>query len=877
MRKMTLSEIRKEFLEFFYEKNHTIKHSYSLIPKDDDSLLLIGAGMAPMKKYFTGEEIPENKRVATSQKCIRTGDIGNVGITDRHATFFEMLGNFSFGDYFKEEAILWAWEFMTKNLQVKEEDIWVTVYKDDDEAEKIWNEKIGINKEKIVRLGKEDNFWELEVGPSGPCSEIFIDRGPNYGCKDNTCKPGCDCDRFLEVWNLVFSQFDKQLDGSYVDLKHPGIDTGMGLERITAISQGVDSIFEIEELKKLIEEIEKLSNTKYGKNDKDDISIRIIIDHVRSMTFLISDGVRPGNESKEYVLRRIIRRAARHGKLLGIEKSFLYNLVDNIIEEWKDEYSDLEENREMIKKVIKDEEDRFQRTIDQGLDILNKYMIEMEENKQNTLDGKKAFKLYDTFGFPLDLTREILIEKDLNLDEKAFNKEMEAQRERARAARKNDNIGWATNTDTDLYEDLKTEFLGYDKLNTEAKILGIFSDSEKLETAQKDDEIILILDKTTFYAESGGQLGDFGIIESENGKVEILDTQKTNKDHKLHIGKVIEGKVNTGEKVSVKPNENRLFTTRNHTAAHLLYRALKDVLSEDVEQAGSEVGPNNLRFDFTWSKAVTDEELLEVENIVNKKIFEALDVKKETMAKDEATEKGAIGLFEDKYGDIVRVLSIGDYSIELCGGLHVDNTDEIGIFKIIDESSISARVRRIEAITSEKVYEYLKDQEKTLDKITELFRSDRKNIIEKINSVLNTQEKIEKELQDLQKEMAASKIDNLINEKIKVKDTFIISEKIENVDMNGLRQITDNLKSQLETCLIALAGIDNDKLYFVVSATEDLVKRGINSGDIVRQMAQLTGGSGGGRPQMAQAGGKDIEKVDESLELAKKLLEKNLK
>ncbi len=878
MKKLGLHEIRREFLDFFEEKSHLIIPSYSLVPQKDKSLLLIGAGMAPLKKFFTGEAKPKENRMASCQKCIRTGDIENVGITARHGTFFEMLGNFSFGDYFKEEAIEWAWEFLVGHLELDPEHIWVTVYKDDDEAEKIWNEKIGVPMERIVRLGKEDNFWELEVGPSGPCSEIYVDRGEGSGCGEATCKPGCDCDRFLEIWNLVFTQFDKDTEGNYNPLPNPNIDTGMGLERIAAYMEGVESIFEIEAIRDILNKIEEISGIDYGRDQKVDISMRIITDHARAMTFLVSDKVIPSNEGRGYVLRRLIRRAARHGKLLGIETAFLGQVVEEVINSWSVQYKELAENKEEIKRIIKNEEKKFQETIDQGLEILEDYIGQIKADGKKLLDGERAFKLYDTYGFPLDLTKEILIENKLEVDEAGFNDNMEKQRQMARAARNTSEAGWVSGEDIKVYKDLKTSFEGYSSLESDSQILGIFKDGKSLEALEEGETAVVIVENSPFYAESGGQVGDSGEMITEDARLLVMDTQKTKKNHRLHIVKLESGSLGLGDRVKLGVDSlRRNLIMRNHTATHLLHRALKDVLGEGVNQAGSVVEDARLRFDFTHAEAIRPEDLDRIEEIVNARIFEALETNIIETSMDEASSLGAVGLFEDKYGDQVRVLSIGDYSVELCGGTHVRNTSEIGIFKIISESGISSGVRRIEAVTSRGAYEYLRSLDDYLDDLAGLMKSNRSNLRDRSKSLMEEVHSMNKELDGLRNKLAASASSDLINKKEIVEGIPFISAKIDNMDMKGLRDLGDELKNKLGSGLVVLAGLKDAKLFFVVTATKDIVAKGIHSGNIIREVAKVTGGSGGGRPDMAQAGGKDISKLDEALELSRQLVKEQLK
>lgn len=873
MKKIGLHGIRTEFLEFFKEKNHLVLESFSLVPKNDKSLLLIGAGMAPLKSYFTGEATPPSNRLTTCQKCIRTGDIENVGKTDRHATFFEMLGNFSFGNYFKEEAITWAWEFLTKNMEIEKNDLWATVYLDDDEAEKIWIEKIGMSPEKVVRLGKEDNFWELEVGPSGPCSEIYIDRGESFGCGCKNCKPGCECDRFIEVWNLVFTQFDKDEKGVYNPLPNPNIDTGMGLERIAAVMEGVKSIFDIEAIREIREKVETISGVKYGENPESDTSIRIITDHARAMTFLVSDGVVPSNEGRGYVLRRLIRRGARHGKLLGIEGGFLDQVVDVVIKSWGNQYGELISRQEQIEKIIRAEENKFQETINQGLEILEAYILDMKSEGNTILSGEYAFKLYDTYGFPIDLTREILGERGLSLDMETFEEKMEEQRNRARRAREDGESGWASTSNEDIFKGLDTEFLGYSDYDLDSKVIGLFSKSDKVDSLDEGESGLLVLDKTPFYAESGGQVGDNGTISGLDFVVEVLDTKYTKEKHIIHLVRVREGRISSGDRVKALVDINRRASiSKNHTATHLLHRALKDVLGEHVNQAGSVVDKDRLRFDFTHYEGLTDTQLKEIEGLVNSKILLGLNVETIETNLKEAQEMGVVGLFEDKYGDKVRVLDIGGYSKELCGGIHVKNTSNIGMFKIISESSTAAGVRRIEAITGEGVLTYLNKMEESLDAIAKSLKSKKEDIEEKVKTLQEELKSKDREINSLKSKMASSIADDIINSKFDIENIPTIIYRAENLDMNGLRSLSDELKSKLESGLIVLGSINDDKISFVVSATKDLVEKGVHSGKIIKEISSITGGSGGGRPDMAQAGGKDLGKVDLALDSAKDII-----
>ena len=878
MKQLGLHEVRKEFLDFFKEKEHLVVSSFSLIPKNDKSLLLIGAGMAPLKKYFTGESVPPSKKMSTCQKCIRTGDIDNVGKTDRHATFFEMLGNFSFGDYFKKEAIEWAWEFLTERLEISEELLWASVYEEDDEAYDLWNKHIGVPKERIVRLGKEDNFWELEVGPSGPCSEIYIDRGIEYGCGDEDCKPGCECDRFIEVWNLVFTQFDKDEKGIYHPLAHPNIDTGMGLERIATVLEGANNIFEVKAIQKIIHKIESISNYKYGENQEKDVSVRVITDHSRAMTFLVSDGVLPSNEGRGYVLRRLIRRAARHGKLLGINNEFLNDVVNTVIESWKVEYKDLEDRKEQINKIIKAEEDKFQETINQGIDILESYIKEMLEDGTNILTGERAFKLYDTYGFPLDLTKEILEERSFVVDEDRFNEKMEEQKDRARSARVDGgNIGWKDKDSIDIFNNLVSEFKGYEFTEFTSKITSLIHDNNEVEELLEGQEGIIVLDKTPFYGESGGQVGDTGFIGNDNFKAEVTDTLHIN-DSIVHYVKLLEGNAKVNSSVSAQvDNYRRDSLRRNHSATHLLHKALKEVLGEHVNQAGSIVQPNRLRFDFTHFEGISKEDLLKIERRVNDKILAGMEVKTSILSLEEAQKTGAVGLFEDKYGDEVRIISMGDYSKELCGGTHVSNTSNIGLFKILSEGGIASGVRRIEAITGLSVYEYLNNLDDELEEISHILKTNRNNILERAHSLTDEIKLREKEIEDLKRKLATDISQDIINSSIEMDGIKTIAYKVENMDIDSLRNLGDEVRDKINSGVIVLASVNNDKVTFLAMVTKDLVKKGISAGITVREVAKVTGGNGGGRPDMAQAGGKDKTKVDEALSMVSELVKNQFK
>ena len=864
MRKLGMNELRKEYLNFFgSKKNHTVLKSFSLIPEDDESLLLINAGMAPLKKYFTGEKKMKNNRATSSQRCIRTGDIERVGITERHGTFFEMLGNFSFGDYFKREAIHWAYEFLTVNLEIDKNLLWVSVYENDDEAFDIWHDEIGIAKDRILRFGKEDNFWELEVGPCGPDSEIFVDRGIEKAVDENDNKPGNDdSDRFMEVWNLVFTQFNKNANKEYIPLAHPNIDTGMGLERMAMVLQNKDNIFEVDVNQNIIKEIEELSNKKYKENKKDDISIRVIADHAKAMTFMVSDGIQPSNEKRGYVLRRLIRRAFRHGKLLGIEGEFLSSIVDCVIDSYKVEYDELTKNREKIINIIEKEEENFQKTIDSGLDILNSYIKELKENNKDILRGKDAFKLYDTYGFPLDLTKEILDENDLKVDTKEFDEYMENQRNLARNARKSD-AGWSLES-INVDEFKQTEFVGYENFEIKANIIGLFDNKEKVNFIKKGHKGIIVSDKTSFYAEGGGQVADTGFIITDDAKARVYNVQKK-KDVILHYVEVEEGKLEFCNALFKVNKQRRLDITRNHTATHLLDQALRNLLSDEVKQAGSLVDEYKLRFDFTYPNALTKDEIKKIEDEVNEKIREQLPVKKEIMSYKESEKLGAIGLFEDKYKDMVRVVSVSDYSKELCGGCHVNNSSEILMFKIIQESSAASGIRRIEAITGKKVYEYLNKNIELINSISDELKTNPKNVLSRAKSL---NEEIKQLKDDIQKLKEFNEKDIYKDMESEVKDINginLLVHKFDNEDLDTLRNFENRIKDKYKDLIIVFATVKDNKIIFTASVSDSLTDK-YNAGKIVKEVSKITGGNGGGKKNFAQAGGKDISKLDEALE-----------
>lgn len=864
MRKLGMNELRKEYLDFFgSKKNHTVLKSFSLIPEDDESLLLINAGMAPLKKYFTGEKKMKNNRATSSQRCIRTGDIERVGITERHGTFFEMLGNFSFGDYFKREAIHWAYEFLTVNLEIDKNLLWVSVYENDDEAFDIWHDEIGIAKDRILRFGKEDNFWELEVGPCGPDSEIFVDRGIEKAVDENDNKPGNDdSDRFMEVWNLVFTQFNKNANKEYIPLAHPNIDTGMGLERMAMVLQNKDNIFEVDVNQNIIKEIEELSNKKYKENKKDDISIRVIADHAKAMTFMVSDGIQPSNEKRGYVLRRLIRRAFRHGKLLGIEGEFLSSIVDCVIDSYKVEYDELTKNREKIINIIEKEEENFQKTIDSGLDILNSYIKELKENNKDILRGKDAFKLYDTYGFPLDLTKEILDENDLKVDTKEFDEYMENQRNLARNARKSD-AGWSLES-INVDEFKQTEFVGYENFEINANIIGLFDNKEKVNFIKKGHKGIIVSDKTSFYAEGGGQVADTGFIITDDAKARVYNVQKK-KDVILHYVEVEEGKLESCNALFKVNKQRRLDITRNHTATHLLDQALRNLLSDEVKQAGSLVDEYKLRFDFTYPNALTKDEIKKIEDEVNEKIREQLPVKKEIMSYKESEKLGAIGLFEDKYKDMVRVVSVSDYSKELCGGCHVNNSSEILMFKIIQESSAASGIRRIEAITGKKVYEYLNKNIEIISLISDELKTNPKNILSRAKSLNEEIKELKDDIQKLKEFNEKDICKDIESEVEDINGINLLVHKFDNEDLDTLRNFENRIKDKYKDLIIVFATVKDNKIIFTASVSDSLTDK-YNAGKIVKEVSKITGGNGGGKKNFAQAGGKDISKLDEALE-----------
>ena len=873
MEPLGLNEIREKFLEFFESKDHLRLKSFPLIPVGDKSLLLINSGMAPMKPYFTGDEVPPRKRVTTCQKCIRTPDIENVGITSRHGTFFEMLGDFSFGDYFKNEIIPWSWEFCTEVMKMDPDKLWVTVYEDDDEAEDIWVNKVGLSRDRIVRLGKEDNFWEHGTGPCGPCSEIYYDRGEKYGCGSPDCAPGCECDRYVEFWNLVFSQFDHQEDGTYKDLIQKNIDTGMGLERLATIMQGAENIFEVDTIRSILDKVCELADVTYGEDEKKDISIRVITDHIRSVTFMAADGIMPGNEGRGYVLRRLLRRAVRHGKLLGIDDIFLYKLVDEVVKNYGGHYPELVEKQDYIKKLVRIEEERFKETIDQGMSLLEGEIDDQIREENKVFPGGAAFKLYDTYGFPKDLTREILAERGLTLDEKGFEEAMDEQRERARQARKDSNIQVFTDDPFNpLGSDAVTEFTGYEHLNGTGRILGLIKDEELSDTVSEGDQILMLLDQTPFYAESGGQIGDRGIVTALEGEGELRvdDVRKGSLGRHILRGTVTKGSFNKGEVVeSQVDSELRHATQRNHTSTHLLQKALKMVLGDHVEQAGSFVSPTRLRFDFNHFEPVNQDQIREVEKIVNTQILKAMNVKTSTMKIDEARKLGAMALFGEKYGDIVRVVQVGDFSAELCGGCHITNSAQVGFFKILSETGVAAGVRRIEAATGMNAFNVVEDNSRMLREASKIVRSTPDQLAERLNEMNQQLKDKDKQIAELKNKEAGSLVDVLIENAADLGDgAKAVVAEVAGADTEELREIADKLRDRLGSAAVLLASAGDGKVILLSAATKDLVKKGFHAGNIVREAAKITGGGGGGRPDMAQAGGRKPEKLPEMLEKA---------
>ena len=879
VKKYGVNELRQMFLDFFESKGHLVMNSFSLVPQNDNSLLLINAGMAPLKPYFTGAEIPPRTRVATCQKCIRTGDIENVGKTARHGTFFEMLGNFSFGDYFKHEAIAWSWEFLTKVVGLDENRLYPSVYEEDEEAFDIWNKEIGVSADRIFRFGKEDNFWEHGAGPCGPCSEIYYDRGEKYGCGKPGCTVGCDCDRYMEVWNNVFTQFENDGEGHYETLKQKNIDTGMGLERLAVVVQDVDSIFDVDTLCALRNKVCEVAGKTYGVNHEDDVSIRLITDHMRSATFLISDGVMPTNEGRGYVLRRLIRRAARHGRLLGIEGPFLEKLSETVIEGSKDGYPELEEKKTFILNVLHNEESQFNKTIDQGLKILADLEAEMKEAGKSVLGGSDAFRLYDTYGFPIDLTKEILEEKGYTIDEDGFKEEMEVQRKRARESRAVSNYMGADATVYDeIDRSITTEFDGYDKLEVASKVTVLTTETELVDSLMEGQKGTIFVEKTPFYATMGGQEGDTGVITTANGVFRVEDTIKLRGGKYGHVGVMESGMISNGDEVTLKVDEQeRKDTCKNHSATHLLQKALKTVLGAHVEQKGSLVNPTRLRFDFAHFQAMTPEEIAETEALVNKEIQAALPVTTQIMGIEEAKKTGAMALFGEKYGDEVRVVSMGDFSVELCGGTHVANTANITLFKIVSEAGVAAGVRRIEALTGNNVIEYYRQMEENLHTIAKTLKTSPAEITEKITHLQKEVKELQSENESLKSKMAQDSLGNVMDQVVEVKGVKVLASAVDGVDMNGLRDLGDQLKEKLGEGVVVLVSAKDGKVSLLAMATQGAMDKGAHAGNLIKAAAAIVGGGGGGRPNMAQAGGKNPDKIPEVIAKVAELVEGQLK
>ena len=875
MQKLGLNEIREKFLSFFESKGHLRLPSFPLVQQNDSSLILINAGMAPLKPYFTGKEVPPAKRVTTCQKCIRTPDIEQVGQTARHGTFFEMLGNFSFGDYFKMDATKWAWEFATEVLEMPKDRIWVSVYNDDYEAADIWTNHVGVSKDRIVYLGKDDNFWEIGTGPCGPCSELYYDRGEEYGCGSPDCAVGCDCDRFVEFWNLVFTQFDKDENGTYNKLDHPNIDTGMGLERIACIMQGTTSIFEVDTIRKVLDAVAEIAGVKYGEDNQIDTSLRVITDHIRSTVFMTADGVLPSNEGRGYVLRRLLRRAARHGKMLGINEMFLYKLARVVADESMTAYPELDQNFAYIESVIKSEEARFDETIDQGILILNQYMEEMKQSGTKELDGEKAFKLYDTYGFPIDLTKEIMGENGFVVATKLFDDLLNEQRTKSKVARGNmDDAAW----ENDIFIDVEgsTVFDGYAKLKGTSNVLAIAKGSERVEEAEAGEEVTLVLDRSTFYAESGGQVGDTGIIESDDASLKVIDTKKSNGKF-LHVCKVENGVVKVGDKVTtLVDKERRQSIKRNHSAVHLVQAALREVLGKHVAQAGSYVDEYRFRFDLSHYQPLTEDEILKVGMLVNKKIMEAIPV--ECFEEDVATAKsmGAMALFSEKYGSRVRVVKMGDFSTELCGGCHVENTGKLGLMKILSETGVSAGVRRIEGVTGYNVILQMREKSKLIDDVSSVLKTNPSDLLNRAEGIVAELKDARHEIDSLKSKLAKNSVDDILGNTEDIGGVKVVTKILDdNIDMNTMREIGDNIKNKIPNAFVVLASKIGEKVNLISMASKEAIDKGANAGAVISEIAKQLGGGGGGKPDSAQAGGKKPEKTEEVMKNVSDILKKH--
>ena len=878
MQKYGVNELRRMFLEFFESKEHLAMKSFSLVPHNDKSLLLINSGMAPLKPYFTGQEIPPRTRVTTCQKCIRTGDIENVGKTARHGTFFEMLGNFSFGDYFKHEAIAWSWEFLTKVLEISEDRLYPSVYLEDDEAFDIWNKEIGVAKDRIFRFGKEDNFWEHGAGPCGPCSEIYYDRGEKYGCGKPGCTVGCECDRYIEIWNNVFTQFENDGEGHYTELENKNIDTGMGLERLATVMQDVDSIFDVDTIKAIRDKICEFAGVSYGEEYKTDVSIRVITDHIRSVTFMVSDGITPSNEGRGYVLRRLLRRAARHGRLLGIQGEFLAKLSETVMAESHTGYPELLDRKDYIIKLITVEEQNFNKTIDQGLAILNTMMEDLQKSGEKVLSGENTFKLYDTYGFPIDLTIEILEEKGFSVDEDGFKKAMENQRQTARDARETTNY---MGKDVTIYQSIdasvESKFVGYDRLIHESKVTVLTTKDAIVDELKEGEEGTILVEETPMYATMGGQVADAGVIEGADGTFVVEDVIKLQGTKIGHVGRVTKGVIKKGETVKLTVDEEqRNLTANNHSATHLMQQALREVLGSHVEQKGSLVDKDKLRFDFTHFSPMTEGEIAKVEEIVNREIEAGLDVVTNEMSIEDAKKTGAMALFGEKYGEVVRVVQMGTFSSELCGGTHVSNTRNISAFKIISESGVAAGVRRIEALTGKALFEYYNTMESELQKAAKLLKAVPLEVSEKIVSLQDEVKQLQKENDKLKAKLAKEAAGDLLSEAKEVDGIHILTKQLTDVDMNGMRDLGDEAKQKLGEAFIVFASQVGEKVNLIAMATDGAMKKGAHAGNLIKEVASIVGGGGGGRPNMAQAGGKNPAKIPEALACAKTVMEKQI-
>ena len=878
MKKYGVNELRQMFLDFMESKGHLVMKSFSLVPQGDKSLLLINAGMAPLKPYFTGAEKPPRTRVTTCQKCIRTGDIENVGKTARHGTFFEMLGNFSFGDYFKTEAIHWSWEFLTEVVGLDANRLYPSVYQDDDEAFDIWNKEIGIPADRIFRFGKEDNFWEHGAGPCGPCSEIYYDRGEKYGCGKPGCTVGCECDRYIEIWNNVFTQFENDGEGHYTELENKNIDTGMGLERLATVMQDVDSIFDVDTIKAIRDKICEFAGVSYGEEYKTDVSIRVITDHIRSVTFMVSDGITPSNEGRGYVLRRLLRRAARHGRLLGIQGEFLAKLSETVMAESHTGYPELLDRKDYIIKLITVEEQNFNKTIDQGLAILNTMMEDLQKSGEKVLSGENTFKLYDTYGFPIDLTIEILEEKGFSVDEDGFKKAMENQRQTARDARETTNY---MGKDVTIYQSIdasvESKFVGYDRLTHESKVTVLTTQDAIVDELKEGEEGTILVEETPMYATMGGQVADAGVIEGADGTFVVEDVIKLQGTKIGHVGRVTKGVIKKGETVKLTVDEEqRNLTANNHSATHLMQQALREVLGSHVEQKGSLVDKDKLRFDFTHFSPMTEEEIAKVEEIVNREIAAGLDVVTNEMSIEDAKKTGAMALFGEKYGEVVRVVQMGTFSSELCGGTHVSNTRNISAFKIISESGVAAGVRRIEALTGKALFEYYNTMESELQKAAKLLKAVPLEVSAKIVSLQDEVKQLQKENDKLKAKLAKEAAGDLLSEAKEVDGIYILTKQLTDVDMNGMRDLGDEAKQKLGEAFIVFASQVGEKVNLIAMATDGAIKKGAHAGNLIKEVASIVGGGGGGRPNMAQAGGKLPEKIPEALACAKTVMEKQI-